>query len=333
MTRESTILPNLVLGEAARHGNLTMFPLLKEAGGEPDYLTLDEALNAKSARITEVSAGGNVPELRFVNDGDVAVLLLDGEELVGAKQNRVLNLTILAPGHKEIVIPVSCVEHGRWSMRNAEFASSPRTHHAGGRRLKMESVSESLSFSGDRRSDQGAVWADIAEKSRRMSVHSPTAAMSDIFEQHQPRIGDFVKALNAVEGQAGAVFAVNGHLLGLDRFDFPETLRKLLPKLVHSYALDAIDAGETEHKPVGAEAVAAMLEAVRDARVETFPAIGEGTDLRLHGPGITGAALQARGRTVHLSAFRWEAPGEGDATGRVVSRMSRASERMRPPTG
>jgi hypothetical protein len=62
---------------------------------------------ASPARVTELGAGGSVPELRFENLGEKPVLLLDGEELVGAKQNRALNLTILAPAKQVIVIPVS----------------------------------------------------------------------------------------------------------------------------------------------------------------------------------------------------------------------------------
>jgi len=48
--------------------------------------------------ITEVSAGGRVPELAFENSSDETVLLVDGDELVGAKQNRVVNLSILVAG-------------------------------------------------------------------------------------------------------------------------------------------------------------------------------------------------------------------------------------------
>ena len=63
----------------------------------------------------EVSEGGHVPETEeIVNEGELSVLLLDGEELLGAKQNRVLNLTILVPAHQTCVVPVSCVESGRW---------------------------------------------------------------------------------------------------------------------------------------------------------------------------------------------------------------------------
>jgi len=70
------------------------------------------------ARITEVSDEGQVPELKIVAKGDKAVLLVDGEELVGAKQNRVLNLTILVPAPSTTTIPVSCVESGRWAPRS-----------------------------------------------------------------------------------------------------------------------------------------------------------------------------------------------------------------------
>jgi hypothetical protein len=85
------------------------------------------------ARVTEVSAIGGVPELKLINDADRPVLLLDGEELVGAKQNRILNVTVLAGAHSTIVIPVSCVEAGRWHHLSAEFAPSDRAHFATGR--------------------------------------------------------------------------------------------------------------------------------------------------------------------------------------------------------
>ena len=113
------------LGTPQHFRHLTVFPLLHPAPREPFYLTLDETLARRCAQVTEVSKGGRVPELRLVNHGDLPILLLDGEELVGAKQNRVLNLTILAPAHSEVVIPVSCVEQGRWYDLSEVFCASP----------------------------------------------------------------------------------------------------------------------------------------------------------------------------------------------------------------
>lgn len=131
--------------------NLAMFPLLDSGDMEPAYLTLDEALKQHVITIDEVSESGSVPELKLVNLGALPVLLMDGEELVGAKQNRILNLTILVAALTTTVIPVSCVEAGRWSRRSATFGSADRTHYAAGRAMKMEQVSESLKERGDRR--------------------------------------------------------------------------------------------------------------------------------------------------------------------------------------
>ena len=51
-----------------------------------------------------------MPTLRVINGADRPVLLLDGEELVGAKQNRVLNTSVLVAKGARLDIPVSCVE-------------------------------------------------------------------------------------------------------------------------------------------------------------------------------------------------------------------------------
>jgi len=80
-------LSGLTFGKAQAFSNLAVYPLMSEAVFDPDYLVPDEALARKLARVTEVSEGGSVPELAFENDADVPVLLLDGEELVGARQN------------------------------------------------------------------------------------------------------------------------------------------------------------------------------------------------------------------------------------------------------
>ena len=113
-------------GEAVRFQNMEMIPLLAENAADFEYDTLDEALNSGAARITETSDSGTVPELTFLNESDTPVFLMDGEELVGAKQNRVLNLSIMAPAGQTITIPVSCVEAGRWAHTSSEFRSGPR---------------------------------------------------------------------------------------------------------------------------------------------------------------------------------------------------------------
>ena len=156
-----------------------MFPLLCAADAPVllDYSVLDDALAAGFVEITEVSEQGSVPDLKFVNRGSKPVLLVDGEELLGAKQNRIVNLTILVAANSELTIPVSCVEAGRWRSRSRAFTSASRTQFATGRAKRMASVSMSLMARGDRMSDQAEVWDGIAQKSARLNAPSPTSAM------------------------------------------------------------------------------------------------------------------------------------------------------------
>src|SRR5437867_2464489 len=117
-------LSKLNLGAPQRFKNMTVIPLFSPINHSPDYLTLGEALSRNCLTVTEVSPVGSVPQLKVTNLADVAVLLLDGEELIGAKQNRILNATILLKEKSETIIPVSCTELGRWSYSSPVFSHS-----------------------------------------------------------------------------------------------------------------------------------------------------------------------------------------------------------------
>ena len=223
-------IASLTLGLPARHRNLAVFPLVADGVGGADYLVLDEALERGLARVTEVSEAGSVPELAFENASDRDVLLLDGEELVGARQNRILNVTVLVGPKHRLVIPVSCVERGRWAYRSREFASAGRKLYARARAAKMAQVSSAMERTGARRSDQAFLWEDIARKHGRMAVDSRTEAMSDLYEASADALDGYRQAFDAVPGQVGAVFAVNGAVRGVEILDCPDTFARFLAK-------------------------------------------------------------------------------------------------------
>jgi hypothetical protein len=299
-----SFLAGLRLGEPAVYRNLTVFPVYSEVTVEPDYLTLDEALEAKVAKVTEVSEAGRVPELWFENAAERPVLLVDGEELVGAKQNRILNLTILAAAGRSLAIPVSCVEAGRWHYKTPEFASVNRNMFAQARAKKMARVSETLAREGTRHGDQAEVWGDIALKFSRMEEHSESMAVSDLYEARAQSIDDYQRAFSSYPGQVGAVFAVNGRPVGLEVFDAPATFAKLLQKLIASYAIDALEAADSQSAQVDRTAVQAFLAAMQAAVAKEYPAIGEGLDVRLEGEGLAAGALVANEHVLHLAGFR-----------------------------
>jgi len=301
----NTTLDNLKIGAQTTYAGLTTFALSGASRSSVDYLTLDEALNEKFVSIEEVSSSGSVPELLFRNRADKPVLLLDGEELVGAKQNRVLNLSILAPANAGIVIPVSCVESGRWSYSRPDFMSSGRAHFSKGRARKVAQVSQSLNDSGTYRSNQADVWHSISEKSARMSVNSATSAMSDIYDRHDVDVESYVEAFGTTSTQAGAVFAIGGQIAGCELFDTPEQFRKLYPKLIRSYALDAMEQRDTT-ATASIESAQGFLRELVTAEKTGFKAIGLGSDVRIRDEHLTGAALSVDDDLIHLCAFRLE---------------------------
>jgi hypothetical protein len=295
-------LRSVEVGAPQSFRNLTLLPLVAGVQHEPGYVTLDEALTDGAVEITELGKGGTVPELSLRNNGARPVLLLDGEELIGAKQNRVLNLTILVAAHSKVVIPVSCVEAGRWSRVSNRFAAAPRAQFAEGRAAKMRQVTESLQSVGARRSNQGEVWRAIEDKAVRLGAHSATNAMSAMFDQLESSVDDFVRAFPPQPHQAGAIFTISGRIVGLELFDAPATWRKLAAKLIRSYAVDAIDrAGEPA--VTDAPEVGAFLDSISSSDAYSFPAVGLGADVRVSGPNLTAAALVANDRAVHVSAF------------------------------
>ena len=299
-------LSSVTLGAPAQFRNLTVIPILTQQGRNAHYVLLDDALGRKLAHVTEVSESGSVPELLFVNDGEAPVLLIDGEELIGARQNRILNVSMLVGGGQKVVIPVSCVEQGRWHYRSRHFESAERTLFSSARAKKMQHVSASMRQSGSRYANQAEIWSDISHMAVSLKVRSDTEAMSDIYEQRRGRIDDYVTALAPQPRQAGAIFAINGRIIGLELFDAAATFTKLMAKLVRSYAMDAIEEAATESRPPVEEAVRRFLDDMQAAALRRFPALGEGEDLRIESDTIAGGALAADDRLIHLCAFRLE---------------------------
>jgi len=318
-------LQHTQVGEPQVSGNLTMFPLFRDdhaadgarAGGL-DFLAFDEACKKEWVTVSEVSEAGSVPALLLDNRAEQPVFLLDGEQLVGAKQNRTVNLTLLIAAGAKTEIPVSCVEAGRWSRRSRHFHGSRRMDFNRMRREKMAQMHRNMR-GGSRRSDQGAVWKTIDEKRAAMRAHAPTAAMDDIYESAAPRLSDYERGLPAAPRQIGAVFAIDGEVSGFDLFSDAAHFAKYLPKLVGSHALDAMEAFDknaagkkgaadnTVDKKGAAESarrqVEAFLARFGAGKEEVLDAVGLGRDVRVESDAVIGAGLVLEDECVHLAGF------------------------------
>ena len=186
------------LGDPVEHRGIVITPLFPARDPVATYITLDEAL-PRGLSITEISDSGSVPELAVINPLDESVLLYDGEELVGAKQNRILNVSVLVGAGAKLPIPVSCVEQGRWNRSSVDFDSASHISHAHLRRRKAEMLAAQPLSRG---LAQNEVWSEIGEKQRSrelceklLSYASPLQLYAEEIDPHTGRhLGNFPQA-------------------------------------------------------------------------------------------------------------------------------------------
>ena len=245
-------------------------PAVSDVNPQAGIRDAADCLPKRVAPVTEISEGGSVPELKLFNESEASVLILDGEELEGAKQNRVLNTSLLVKGKSELLVPVSCTEQGRWSRVSEEFADSEKVLFRKARAKKMERVSESLKFGGGYQSDQGEIWSDISMAQADFNAYSPTSAMKHVYDAQKTTIDQYLGAFPIGEGQVGFIAGLGGRLAGMEYISRPECYAEVHKRLVESYALDCL----RERHPEGEMSLAEsqrFLEQIWSAKAESFP--------------------------------------------------------------
>jgi hypothetical protein len=276
----------------------------------PAYTTLGAALASGTVTIGEASADGSVPHVRVTNRSAKAVLFMFGEEIRGAKQNRIANASFLVPGESELVLDVSCVEQGRWSSRpQAHFAGTDAVVSHSLRRKMHKKVTASRAAGRGFKADQGEVWSEVGERLRYAHSLSPTASYSDYRATRQTDLTEIIEAFRPLERQVGFVACLGDDVVGAELIGQPPVFRDSFGALVRSYAIDAIDAPlvqrlerETRERPPRFDGPEPFLAELSKARFTSSPSLGEGADLRLDGPSVSGCAL-VTDELVHLTAF------------------------------
>jgi hypothetical protein len=300
------------LAPVQSHESLSVWPIVRDADAPacgPEYIALGTALASKTLRIDEVSTGGEVPKVHVENDGEVAVLFLFGEEIRGAKQNRVANASFLVPGKSETVIDVSCVEAGRWSRSHGErFRGAHGVISPALRRRMAGQVRDSLQQRRGFRSNQQAVWEDIGERLGHARTVSETRSYADYSNSRAPDLDEMTRAFTPIEDQVGFVACIDGEVAGLELIGRPDVFAVAFPSLLRAYGIDSLDATlvrKLDKRPArsrGFEGPEAFLAELSDAPCSFGQSLGLGVDLRFESARIAGCALACEG-LVHATAF------------------------------
>ena len=299
-------LSGVELRTVQQAASLQVFGLRWSAGNGLDYATLDEALLDNVLDVTEITEGGQVPTIRVANKSERMVFLMAGEMLAGCKQDRVLNSSMMVPSKSEMAIPVTCVEAGRWGYRSRKFRSAQTSSHGYLRMILSKETSARYKERSAPGSEQRAVWAEVARKMGKMGSSSSSGALQDMFTDYGDKLDQLAQSISSPEGCNGVAFAINGKILGVDLFDKPTTLSKLWPKLIKSYAMDALEDGNEDQKLLQPESVIEWARSAQSAKQEWFDSPGVGQDVRIEGDMLVGAALVVEQQPIHLELFREE---------------------------
>lgn len=337
---------SLKVGERQVFRNVTLFPLFRNGGRDRatsvrgdsgGWSLLADALESGTLEVREVDEDGVVGELVVINRGSKPVLILDGEQLIGAKQNRTTARTILLDAASETRIPVSCMEQGRWrhvtrAMRHSR-EHSPPTLRRHARRVEADAARDAArraSAPADpddigrdrtrprRGSGRGAplddlsraqsdVWEAVAESQRRSGVHSPTGALDAVYADRKAGLDEWQARLPAAQDQVGLLAFVDGVPFGLDVLHDPQTYARIHGRLVRAYAFEAMDAaferGDVAEDLTVEDAHAeAFMNATADADRHPLETVGMGEYSAMIGD-VVGGELEWEDEVVHLSAF------------------------------
>jgi len=330
-------------GAPTSYGGLTVFPLISEPRTALQYDLLLDAIGAGSLRIREVGSG-TVPSLFAHNVGTTDVLILDGEQLIGARQNRITNRSILLAAGAKTEIPVSCMEQGRWHFTSEEFAPAPKARHAPTnvrRHAKFAEMEVAVATGRGRRDSaamaQGQVWSSISEMSDRLGGRSDTGAMDEVYDHLDTDVESWLAHFPPEPGQVGLLAFLGSRPLAIDALGCAELWARVHRRFLGGYVMDALawqggaTAASTARDTPDEQAAERFLEAVGSARRIESDTVGSGTYRVLAGAAI-GGELTADDlgdpRLVHLSAF----PSEDQSRGRRQATHRDEGSPLAPPS-
>jgi hypothetical protein len=314
----------LNLGQPIDCGRLTLVPIFSEYRSGLNYHTLDRAVEQGLIHVTEVVGQATVPRMAVRNDSELPVFVPDGTILVGCKQNRVVNISLLLPPRGTTNVPVSCVERGRWHPVTKE--SSPALHCDPALRRKM--LAQTMGYAKSQSPiymDQKTVWDHVDVVLGQTGATNATADYCAAFTTPQ-HAGIEVSPMKPPPEAVGIAVLAAGCVHSIDIFDRPSTLEDCCEKLARGVVLSAKRDQPESLLPVDVKAFVA--DALRSKRGEFCP-VGLGVHHRFENENAVGNALVHHGQITHLALFSKEVRSSG-ARPFAVERGSHSKRRPRP---
>lgn len=270
--------------------NLLIHPITGPSGNGTDISSLEDILKNSSGEFGEFEPP-DINRISFLNNGDTPVLMIDGEEIIGSLQNRIVSDSTLIMARASAEIPVICAEERRWEdigSFQTGYCSYPGIRALLSRRSK------------ETNGIQKKIWSEIERKLTVTRTLSATSSMHDIYNNLEDEVTRYLEDFEGLPLDTIGFIGVTGKkILGCDMFLDHTTYGKFEHKLLRSYALDAI-----EHRKAsgGKVDVPAFLDSIVTS-VNRKRLSKDTHHFSLRNKTVTGQGLSSDGRVIHLSVF------------------------------
>lgn len=302
MNELAQLLVNLEAGAAATFGDATIVRLLAPSSeGTVDADLLEEGVRDGRTVVREIGLEGIVNEVVVDHGGPKLLLLIDGEQLLGAKQNRIFNASFLVPPGASTHIPVSCVERGRWRYSTTSFDAAGSTIAPSLRASKLSRVGKSVREKRTYDADQGAVWRDVDSLLGKRRTLSPTSAYEDTVHRDRERIEHRLGDLAPSDRQVGVALVRGGRVELLELFGSPALFTRSWRKVARGVLVE-IDGALSAPDERAPRAVQELLELLARAPQTRSRAPGAGETIHGEVDGRTVGAIAHDGCIYHLIA-------------------------------
>jgi len=270
-----------------------------------EYISGPLAIQQNLISVEEINKAGDVNRLKVTNLSPHFIFFMDSDILSGAKQNRVLNTSVFLHPKSKCIIPVSCVEQGRWSHKSAKFSETQFTAPNLMRAKKARDVKENLKEFKMYDSDQGEVWKSVEDYRAAFSVESKTSNLGDVLESKENDFESIIKEFIPNEESNGLAIFIGGKLLNIDIFNRADIYKEYFGKLIKAAAMDAahlateklVTRSEAEYKTLS------FLDLFDELDFEVHQGVAEGKEKRFNRDELTGFELSYKDLPIHLAAL------------------------------
>jgi hypothetical protein len=265
----------------------SVIPPAPEPGGQQAQAAQSELPSPQPQQLQASRGGGaSVNELMVVNRSGKPLYLMPGEVIIGGQQDRAIGQELIVESTGQpTAIPVFCVEQRRWAQRdvahNVAYLSTVQANDAqqlsrqeleklaeeanNGKFVKgAGNVNKDVRLAVQGAMDQSKVWEEVSKANSKNGAQSQSGAFTanygdkELAEKLDPYLEGLHKPVTETRNVIGVIVAVNGKAHSIDVFESTPLFQKLWPKLLKSYALDALGHGQEADAEKSCDTAAAV---------------------------------------------------------------------------